>query len=138
MTVSAEIPLYCGEKFKLEDRKTINIDLNETEMNFISSYLNRGEDGYYLQLLGVNGEPIPNTDVTVIAHFIGIKETTSKLLRSNAEGRVKLGKLSLVSTIDIQIEVQQVGYASQHSRSWVINDHSQEVNYVGSQYYKQN
>lgn len=87
----------------MEDRKVIAIDLGESYGNFVGSYLRREGDGYLVYLLGVNGEPVPNTDVTVVANFVGITEPITKLLRTNSEGAIKLGKLNFVTVLTIQL-----------------------------------
>jgi hypothetical protein len=62
-------------------------------------YLEKKGQDYYLNLLGVNGEPIPFNELNLNYEIIGFNETQRVQLRTNEQGKVKLGKLSLVKKL---------------------------------------
>ena len=69
---------------KLNSNKTVSIDLEEENNNFIDIYLARNTSAeYILAVKGKNGEPIPNVGATFSYEQFGINFSFSKSLTAN-------------------------------------------------------
>ncbi|KAI9498263.1 hypothetical protein BDB00DRAFT_801811 [Zychaea mexicana] len=74
-----------------------------------SAYLRADADGYFIQVLGKNGEPQRNTDVHLeMTHTLLSFTPVEQKLRTNDKGTVRLGKLDNVSQVIITAPVRKV------------------------------
>ncbi|KAI9271588.1 hypothetical protein BDA99DRAFT_602382 [Phascolomyces articulosus] len=73
-----------------------------------SAYLRTGPDGYFIQVLGKNGEPQRNVDVQIdLTHTMVVFTPIEQKLRTNDKGIIHLGKLEHVSNISIRTPVHK-------------------------------
>ena len=64
--------------------KHIEIDLGEGHQNFINFYLEKDQNNnYVLSLLGINGEPIANSQVVVTYIVRGVEEEEKTTLKTD-------------------------------------------------------
>ncbi len=68
-------------------------------------------------LLGANGEPISNADVIISLDIEGVKEPYKKSVKTNSEGLINLGGLSIVKRVTAMIRNSE----SNIVRSWQID-----------------
>ncbi|KAI7858568.1 hypothetical protein BDC45DRAFT_554138 [Circinella umbellata] len=73
-----------------------------------SAYLRTDSNGYFIQVLGKNGEPQRNADVHIkLTHAMAVNTPIEQNLRSNDKGIIRLGKLENISRIEIQTPVRK-------------------------------
>ena len=63
--ITGKVKKYNGKEEDLTSGHTIDINLAEGNTNFLDLYMRKKKDGYYVYLLGKNGEPVPRTEVIV-------------------------------------------------------------------------
>ena len=97
--VDAEIKKYTGTMQPLSFRKNIGIDLRENAPMFIDFYLNKKGDDYVIDVVGKNGEPIPNFNVTLTYVQKAFQQTEQKNLKSDSDGKIHLGPMKLVNSL---------------------------------------
>lgn len=82
--ITAKIVLQSKKELALSSSKHIAIDLGEGSQNFIDFYMEKDQSGcYVLNLLGVNGEPIGNSQVVVSYMVRGVEEEEKVTLKTN-------------------------------------------------------
>jgi hypothetical protein len=80
--------------------KDISIDLGENNTNFLDFYLEQVQkQAYKLTLFGANGEPISNADVIISLNITGVDEVMRKQVKTNSEGQILFGELSIASRL---------------------------------------
>lgn len=69
-------------------------------------YLRKENGDYYLYLLGKNGEPKKNVNVTIkmVHRKLGLKENTTNIT-TDKNGKIKLGHLKKVVAIDVSVSL---------------------------------
>lgn len=109
-------------------RKTITIELMEGTQNFIDIYLNRSNKGKsnVIKVRGLNGEPMPNLDVSLTLILNGVTKTEDFVLKTNNNGEIILGALSYVSNLRASINTN---YGT-ISRTWNLSQIVDEVSYL--------
>lgn len=133
ISVETRITLLNKKELTLSSGKEIRIDLGEGTSNFLDFYLDQDAHGdYRLSLLGANGEPISNADVIIGYNVAGVEETERKTLRTNADGQIKLGHLSIVSRLSAEINNSE----SNIQRVWQIDQSESSYNYSNTIYSK--
>lgn len=88
---------------------------------------------YVLNLKGLNGESISHTDVNVGYSIVGIDDFDKVQLRTNENGKICLGNLSLAKKITAEINSNEVFI----QRVWQINNQEYEISYSNEVYIKQ-
>ena len=67
--------LQTKKETSVSHSKDIQIDLSENNQNFIDIYLEKDRQGsYILNLLGLNGETINNSDIILTYSITGVEE----------------------------------------------------------------
>ena len=80
----------------------------------------------------MNGEPIPHNDVSVNVAQLGFNSDVQKSLKSDADGAVKLGKLPLGTSLNVNGNTPFGNF----NKAWRINDRLSEISYSSVIYYK--
>lgn len=107
-TLKAKIrPAQGGEPRDLSS--TASFPLNRIDATAFTEalFLTLAEGGYAVDFLGKSGEPRAGRTVTVRLTHRDFKETLDFLLRTDASGRVRLGKLPGVTVVQAQAEAVQ-------------------------------
>ncbi|EAS03079.2 hypothetical protein TTHERM_00444610 (macronuclear) [Tetrahymena thermophila SB210] len=92
------------EELKLNSTNTIYIDQHTNQLNFASFFL-QNVDQYYILVLGKNGEPIPNFKVSINLQHKYFNTDNNIKLQTNEEGRIGLGKLNNVISLQVASEL---------------------------------
>ena len=121
--VDAEIKKYNGKKQQVAFRKRIDIDLRDSMPMFIDFYLNKKNEEYILNVLGKNGEPVPNFSVTLTYLQKAFKQTEQKSLKSDQEGKISLGKMKIVNSLALTTNLE----TSNHLKTWAISNPKLEI-----------
>ena len=66
---------------------------------FVDFYLNKKDDDYVIDVVGKNGEPIPNFNVTLTYLQKAFQQTEQKNLKSDSDGKIHLGPMKLVNSL---------------------------------------
>jgi hypothetical protein len=53
--------------------------------------------------VGANGETVPNAEINLTYSVVGVDEVERKQLRTDYQGQIQLGKLSIVKKISADI-----------------------------------
>jgi hypothetical protein len=102
-----------GKKEELSDSREWNINGIDATDNTQDAHLGRFDEGYVVDLLGKNGEPIVGQQITFDFTHHGFSQTQSIPLQTDDSGRLHLGHLS-------QIE-QVTGHLPEGTtRTWVL------------------
>ena len=83
----------------LSFRKNIDIDLRENSPMFVDFYLDKIGDNYVINVVGKNGEPIPNFSVNLTYLQKALQQIEQKNLKSDSDGKIHLGPLKLVKSL---------------------------------------
>jgi hypothetical protein len=95
VSVTGRLKTLAGKEVTLSASETITIQRNQGTLVFITCLLNRNpEEGYYVQLRGKNGEPIPNRQVIVELQKSYGSFNFTKELFTDAQGKCVLGHLA--------------------------------------------
>ena len=99
---------------KLQDSNKKDVDLNQTALilvdtfkgsnEFNDSYLRNTADGYVIDVLGKNGEPIPKTQfaIKISKRPVIDHESLPIALQTDSNGQMFLGKLPMMKTIELK------------------------------------
>lgn len=105
---------------------TASMKLNEIN-NFsliAQPFLTRTTDGWQIELLGRNGEPLAHRALPCIFNRNGFVNDTKQTLRTNADGRIDLGQLDGI----IRLRIEGTEF-SQAFSSWLMkNDYTSPKN----------
>lgn len=71
-----------------------------------TQFLRRNNEGYFIELLGKNGEPKKGFIANLSFSLNNFHRNVEKILQTNAEGRIKLGPLTGVRRVASSITPQ--------------------------------
>jgi len=97
----------------------VPVDTMPSSNTFCSLYLRYSKEGYQVLVLGKNGEPKPGITLQLSFQNKYLSQALIQSLKTDAEGRVSLGKLEEISSFTA--EVQALGDIKSLKRSWNIN-----------------
>src|SRR4030095_3454072 len=88
-----------GEKQNLQAQGSWYANqVDKTEATSLG-HLARAESGYFLELLGKNGEPLIDRQVVITFHHKRFNHEIPLPLRTDARGRIALGELNQIDKI---------------------------------------
>ena len=94
--------------------------------------MKKEKDCYEVCLYGQNGECIPHTNLKITAQQMGTTIEAQKMLTTNADGKVKMGRMALVTGLKVTAE----GKYGNTTKTWRLNNLAAEINYASTIYYK--
>lgn len=101
VTLSAKVDVLSkgGEKQDLVAEENWEVNgIDRTEATSIA-HLARAENGYFIDLLGKNGEPLSDRQVVVEFHHDLFSNHLPLALRTDARGRISLGELDRITRL---------------------------------------
>ena len=93
-------PLAGGEKRELSASRSWEINGIEGTANIKDAFLRRSSDRYWIEVLGKNGEPVPDHALPMTFHRRGFNNTVDISLRTDAQGRIDLGALAETTRLE--------------------------------------
>jgi len=100
-TLTGEIPvLSTGERLTVSDTRTVQVNQIDATDAVDDLHLSRSRDGYAIHLLGKSGELRPDKPVHVSVRHRGFTFTRDFDLRTDENGRVALGQLREIVSVD--------------------------------------
>lgn len=83
-----------GTTEKLKSTHSIKLDTKNNANSFYESYFRKYKGDYYYYLLGKNGEALVDSSIQLtFAHSTIANQSTSVLLNTDEDGKIKLGPL---------------------------------------------
>ncbi len=84
ISVEATVMLQTKKESTVSHSKDIQIDLSEDTQNFINIYLQKDrQSNYILNLLGLNGEIISNSDIILTYSITGVEEVENTKVKTD-------------------------------------------------------
>mgnify|MGYP000076607126 CR=1 FL=1 len=122
------------KEISLNHQKSVTIDLGEHGDNFMDFYLEQdSKEKYVLNLLGLNGEPIRNTQVIMTYIVDGVEEERKAIVKTDKNGKIQLGKLKIVKQISAQASIAS---GNKIERSWELKKEADYYSYPSQLYVK--
>ncbi|MBM3850664.1 MAG: hypothetical protein FJ396_10880 [Verrucomicrobia bacterium] len=104
-TLSGRIePVAGGEKRELSATRTWEINGLERTARVQDAFLRRDGENHRIEVLGRNGEPVPDQALRLVFHRRGFVATEEASLRTDAQGRIQLGRLEDLTRIEVFAE----------------------------------
>lgn len=109
----------------LQANYDVQIETYQKSIQFYETYLRRIRGEYFIYVLGKNGEPLEDTNVTLqFTHAIlGQKEGIQK--KTDEDGRINLGQLQNIILINAKIQ----GIHGNFVHNWAPQAHSELCSY---------
>jgi hypothetical protein len=109
-----------GEKLPLSASKTWEVNGIDRTDAINDGQLGRFEEDYVFELLGKNGEPVSDQQVVFEFARRGFRSVETIPLRSDPKGRIQLGKLEGISTVQARIPNgrKRVWSLEEAARTW--------------------
>jgi len=122
VSLQGRVPVLTrgGEKEDLEGSHSWQVnDIDRTDV-IQGGYFSRFGPDHVFELLGRNGEPIPDQPIVLTLHRRGFDHTESIALRTDERGRIALGPLDGIEEISARMPNQSVSHSSlrDHQRTW--------------------
>ena len=134
LKVTAKVDTYAGKPQDLESSHSIFFKDSASDAAFVELFLFRDQESYKVQLLGKNGEPKPNMNLSITVSSIYHNGSITKSLMTNERGYVTLGALNGVNSISVQSiatpDVETI------SGSWRLESWRNETQYSQYLYFK--
>ena len=100
-TVQGRIdPVAGGEKRELSASRSWEINGIEGTALVKDVFLRRSAERYWVEVLGKNGEPVPDHALPMTFHRRGFNNTIEISLRTDAQGRIDLGALAEITRLE--------------------------------------
>jgi hypothetical protein len=113
-----------GKKENLSSSHSIQMNTNNNTLNFYECYLRKLKDDYYFYVLGKNGEPLSNVNVSItFSHRIFTNRSSTAALHTDDDGKIKLGPLSNITSINTNVR----GPTGNTSSNFTLNDTTESV-----------
>ncbi|MGL5018194.1 MAG: hypothetical protein ACRDBP_08685, partial [Luteolibacter sp.] len=93
-------PVTGGDPVKLSADRSFDLNGDLKTSRIASAFFSPTAEGHRLETRGRNGEPLPSRAVTLKLTHPGYQEAISLQVRSDANGRVDLGHLEGIDTIN--------------------------------------
>lgn len=127
LRVTAKVDTYAGKPQDVESTHAILFQPPENDGAFVELFLFRDQEQFKVQLLGKNGEPKPNMNLSVTVISLLHNGSVTRSLMTNERGYVTLGRLPSVRSISVQTvatpDIQSV------SGNWRIDSSRNEVQF---------
>ncbi len=94
-------PVAGGEKRELSATRTWEINGLERTARTRDAFLRRDGQNHRIEVLGRNGEPVPDQALRLVFHRRGFVSTEEASLRTDAQGRIELGGLEDLTRIEV-------------------------------------
>lgn len=107
--------LSTGTTVPLEANANWSFNEVQATSQIGTPHLLRGKDGFVLEFLGRNGEPIANHPATIKFSHAWLNNPLDVAVRTDARGRVALGPLPHVSSLSVE-------FANSTPREWRLDD----------------
>lgn len=104
-------PVAGGEKRELSAARSWEINGIDWTANIKDAFLRRSSDRYWVEVLGRNGEPVPDHALPMTFHRRGFTNPVKVSLRTDAQGRIDLGPLEEITHLEVSV-------APDLNRSW--------------------
>jgi hypothetical protein len=102
VTLRAKLKNLLGKEIDLASTENITLSRDENTDRFITCHLNKNSNGYYIQIVGKNGEPIPNRQVLVQFFKSFGNFNFTKELYTDADGISVIGHLEEMKMIQVR------------------------------------
>ena len=100
-TLSGRVePVAGGEKRELNATRTWEINGLERTARVRDTFLRRNGENHRIEVLGRNGEPVPDQALRLVFHRRGFVSTEEASLRTDAQGRIELGRLEDLTRLE--------------------------------------
>jgi len=94
-------PVAGGEKRELSATRTWEINGLERTAHVRDAFLRRDGENHRIEVLGRNGEPVADQVLRLVFHRRGFTSTEEVSLRTDAQGRIELGRLEELTRIEV-------------------------------------
>ncbi|KAL6589021.1 hypothetical protein U3516DRAFT_675727 [Neocallimastix sp. 'constans'] len=112
-----------NKKYEIDESKTFNFNEIDSHDEFIDIQLKKNNSGYYLIVLGKNGEVISNYVVLLKMEHIFVKKIMDTTLQTDENGIIELGKLPYIRKLTCNI--------NNNYKSWdIISKHCNTPNQI--------
>ena len=128
VTLHGRVPVLTrgGEKQDLEESHVWEVNGIDRTEAIQGGHFNRFGPDHVFELLGRNGEPIPDQQILLTFHRRGFDHTESVALRTDERGRIALGPLADIERVSARMPDQSVSQSSlrDHQRTWPTELHA--------------
>ncbi|MEO5915742.1 MAG: hypothetical protein ABIS50_16020 [Luteolibacter sp.] len=92
-------PATGGEPIKLSQVASYEINGDLKDSRVATAFFSPTTEGHRLEVRGRNGERLPSRAITLECHRLDFKESVKLQVRTDADGRVNLGKLDAIDSL---------------------------------------
>ena len=93
-------PVAGGEKRELSASRSWELNGIDGTALTRDAFLRRSGEGYWVEVRGKNGEPVPDQALPLTFHRRGFNNTVEVSLRTDAQGRIDLGTLEEITRLE--------------------------------------
>jgi len=111
--------MYTTQEKKFSSNHSIPINIHQETDELVSIYLKPSQDGYYIYVLGKNGEPKSKIRVNVNLQPKFYHDSIYETLETDEDGKITLGKLENIASITVDSTAS--GNLNACHRYWTIN-----------------
>ena len=113
-------PINKREPVAYTSNHQVKVDANNGSNIFCNLYLRYAKNGYEVLVLGKNGEPKQNLTINFAFQNRYLTQKIRQTLQTDAQGRIHLGKLEEVNSIEANL--QPLGDIGALRRTWNVNN----------------